>query len=337
MQAPERRSPNRPLLEVESLHVTHTLLGTVVEDLELRVSAGEAVALVGESGCGKSLTALALMRLLPHGFACRAARMALGGDDLLARSEREMNALRGNRLAMLFQQPQAMLDPTATVASQIAEPLRLHRGLGRRAALARVLELLREVGIPDPEQRAGSYSHQLSGGMAQRVMIAAALSGDPALLIADEPTTALDVTVQAQILQLLNRERHQRGLAILLITHDLGIVSAFADRVAVMYCGRLVETGSTRQILDSPQHPYTRALVTCSLLRAGRDGTLCSIPGTAAQPHQMHSGCRFHPRCETARERNLLARCETAEPPPPVWDQPAARCWAVSGTEPGTP
>ncbi len=336
VERPPQGQP-RPLC-VQSLHIAHRVLGRIVEDVSLEVHAGEAVALVGESGSGKSLTALALMRLLPPGFAISQGRISVNGERLLAKTEREMNALRGRRVAMLFQQPQVMLDPTATIGAQIAEPLRLHLGLGRRAASERVHELLREVGIPEPELRSRGYAHQLSGGMAQRVMIACALSGDPQVLIADEPTTALDVTVQAQILQLLNRARHRRGLAVLLITHDLGVVSAFADRVAVMYAGRLVETGTTREILDNPQHPYTQALVTCSLMRAGRDGKLSSIPGSAPQPTQMRRGCRFHPRCQIARRENLLELCEAREPElRPAERAAAARCWALANGEPERP
>lgn len=267
---------NTTVLDVAHLSVRHAQLGLVIEDISLHIDAGEVLALVGESGSGKSITARTLMRLLPAGFAISQGSIRLGEDELLEKSERELNAIRGRRAAMLFQQPQAMLDPTATVAAQVAEPLRLHLGMNHRTAHARVIELLREVGIPEPEQRAQSYAFQLSGGMAQRVMIAAALAGNPELLIADEPTTALDVTVQAQILRLINRERQQRGLAVLLITHDLSIVGAFADRIAVMYAGRIVEQGTTQQVLQNPQHRYTRVLVDCSMLRENADGTLYS-------------------------------------------------------------
>ena len=320
-------------LEVEHLYIGHSLIGPIVEDLALHIGAGEALALVGESGCGKSLTALSLMQLLPSGFKIMEGTVRLEGDDLLQKTERELNNIRGRHVAMLFQQPQAMLDPTATVAAQIAQPLRLHLGLNRRAAYDRVIELLREVGIPEPEQHARSYAFQLSGGMAQRVMIAAALSGNPKLLIADEPTTALDVTVQAQILQLMQREREERGLAVLLITHDLSVVAAFADRVAVMYAGRIVEQGTVEQVLRHPEHPYTQTLIDCSLLRQNADGTLFSYLGAASQMFQMAAGCRYHPRCSTAKQYGLLDQCQRHEP---VFAAGAAgnsvRCWAVGRT-----
>ena len=330
-------STSTRILEVEHLCVQHALMGPIIEDITLHIDAGEVLALVGESGSGKSLTALALMRLLPAGFTIAQGAVRLHGDELLPKTERELNTLRGRRAAMLFQQPQVMLDPTATVAAQVAEPLRLHLGMHRRAAFGRVVELLREVGIPEPEQRARCYAFQLSGGMAQRVMIAAALSGNPELLIADEPTTALDVTVQAQILQLLNRERLQRGLAVLLITHDLSVVAAFADRIAVMYAGRIVEFGTIQQVLRNPQHPYTQTLVDCSLLRENADGTLYSSPGTAPQNFRLHQGCRFHSRCLTAQQQGLLKQCQTLEPTLNANSSGShTRCWAVNAAG-GTP
>ena len=238
---PHRKSsPAGPLLEVERLSIgfPETEGGElVVENLDLQIGPGEVVALVGESGSGKTMTALSLVRLLPAVFAINGGAIRFDGEEVRDMTAAELNKLRGGRIAMIFQQPQAMLDPTATVSSQVAEPLRLHRQLDRRAASSRVIELLREVGIPEPVERARSYAHQLSGGMAQRVMIAAALSADPDLLIADEPTTALDVTVQTQILQLLDRERRERRLAILLISHDLTVVSSLADRVRGHVCG----------------------------------------------------------------------------------------------------
>ena len=262
----------RPALAVEHLCVGHRELGVFIEDVSLEIASGEVVALVGESGCGKSLTALALMRLLPRGFEVTDGAVRLGDDAMLAKSERELNAIRGRRVAMLFQQPQSMLDPTSTAGAQVAEPLRLHLGMSRRNAGRRVVELLREVGIPEPAYRARNYAFQLSGGMAQRVMIAAALGGNPEVLIADEPTTALDVTIQLQILKLIDRERRERGLAVLLITHDLSVVAALANRVAVMYAGRIVEQGASAEILHRPRHPYTQVLVESSLLREGSAG-----------------------------------------------------------------
>jgi peptide/nickel transport system ATP-binding protein len=231
-----------------------------------------------------------------------------------------------------------MLDPTCRVGAQVAEPIRIHRHVDRATAKSRAVELLREVGIPDPGVRAECFSFELSGGMAQRVMIAAALSANPELLIADEPTTALDVTVQAQILKLLDDERRKRKLAVLLITHDLSIVSALADRVAVMYSGRIVEEGPTRAILSAPQHPYTRALIQCSLLKADEQGNLFSIPGGVAQARELERGCRFHPRCATAASANLHEQCTSHEPVLNDYNHGCkARCWALTADAAPTP
>lgn len=255
-------SPERaPLLEIEDLHVsvpTPNGRKFVISGLTLSVNAGEVVALVGESGSGKSMTALSLMRLLPQGVKSIPAVFPL--PDATFSLFHPPNSMRcaAPDISMLFQQPQAMLDPTSRVRTQVAEPLWIHRKMSRSAALNRVVDLLSDVGIPDPSARAQCFAHELSGGMAQRVMIAAALSGNPQLLIADEPTTALDVTVQAQILRLLDDERRKRRLATLLITHDLSVVAAFADRIAVMYAGRIVEEGPTQAILKAPQHPIPR-------------------------------------------------------------------------------
>ena len=293
-----------PLLEIRDLRVDFPEVGDgpAIDGMDLTINRGEIVALVGESGSGKSLTALTMMGLLPPGAQVSGGTALLEGEDVLGMSPKRLNALRGSKIAMLFQQPKVMLDPTARVGSQVAESLRRHRKVGRREAKARVVEMLRDVGIPEPARRASSFAYQLSGGMAQRVMIAAALSADPELLIADEPTTALDVTVQAQILDLLKHKRDELGLSILLITHDLGIVSTMADRVAVMYAGRIVENGTTKDIFEDPQHPYTQALLKASLLEAER-GQLFSIPGSVAQARSLEHGCRFLPRCPVAAER----------------------------------
>ena len=307
----------------------------VVENLDLAIGSGEVVALVGESGSGKTMTALSLVRLLPAVFAINGGSIRFDGKEVRTMTAAQLNALRGGRIAMIFQQPQAMLDPTATVGSQVAEPLRLHRRLDRQATRSRVIELLREVGIPEPVERARSYAHQMSGGMAQRVMIAAALSADPVLLIADEPTTALDVTVQTQILELLDRERRERRLAILLISHDLTVVSSLADRVAVMYAGRVVEEGPTGTILREPRHPYTQALLRCSLLQSSDDQMLYSIPSSAEPGNELVRGCRFRPRCATADERGISEQCERQEPGLTAYAEPCrARCWAVAPSEP---
>ncbi|MBP8538920.1 ABC transporter ATP-binding protein [Streptomyces sp. MK37H] len=320
-------------LDVRGLRVefagTDTSSATpAVDGLDLTVRRGEIVALVGESGSGKTLTALSVMGLLPPGARITGGHITLGEDDLASLPPKRMDRIRGHRMAMLFQQPKAMLDPTATVRSQVAEPLRLHQGLSRRQARTRVVELLRHVGIPEPERRASAYAHQLSGGMAQRVMIAAALAGEPGLLIADEPTTALDATVQAQILRLLRRKQRESGMSVLLITHDLTIVTSIADRVAVMYAGRVVEEGSVREVFDAPEHPYTRALLKASLLQS-EEGRLFSIPGSATQSRGLDHGCRFQPRCPLALALGITGECSGAEPPlHTCGGEHRCRCWA---------
>lgn len=330
----ETKAKAEPLLEIEELEVAFSKGGhqqKVIRGMSLTIRKGEIVALVGESGSGKSVTALSTVQLLPPGASIVGGKIGFGGKNLLDASQRELNAVRGGRIAMLFQQPHAMLDPTCRAGTQVSEALRIHRNASRQAADTRALELLREVGIPEPALRAKAYAHELSGGMAQRVMIAAALSGDPDLLIADEPTTALDVTVQAQILDLLNEERRRRKLAILLITHDLSVVSAVADRIAVMYAGRIVEEGPSDDVLNRPQHPYTRALIDCSKLEIGPDGKLVSIPSGAIAPRDLDRGCRFHPRCTTARRVGILQQCQSEEPAlrPYVAGDGCVRCWAA--------
>ena len=301
---------------------------TVVDRLSLTVARGETVALVGESGSGKSVTARAIVGLLPAGAQIRSGRIRLGTDDLTALSPRQMDGIRGRRIGMVFQQPQLMLDPTCRVGQQVAESLRKHRGLSRGAAEARVIELLRDVGIADPERRARAYAFELSGGTAQRVMIAAALSADPELLIADEPTTALDVTVQAQLLRLLDEQRRRRNMSLLLITHDFSIVSAIASRVLVMYAGRIVEEGPTARVLRAPRHPYTRALVACSLLQANADGDLASI--RTAGTRDAGRGCRYCARCDVAAASGHHDACAATEPHLHLLaDGSKARCWAV--------
>jgi len=331
---PDGSGDVRPALAVEHLCVGHRELGAFIEDVSLEIASGEVVALVGESGCGKSLTALALMRLLPRGFEVTDGAVRLGDDVMLAKSERELNAIRGRRVAMLFQQPQSMLDPTSTAGAQVAEPLRLHLGMNRRNAGRRVVELLREVGIPEPEYRARNYAFQLSGGMAQRVLIAAALGGNPEVLIADEPTTALDVTIQLQILKLIDRERRERGLAVLLITHDLSVVAALANRVAVMYAGRIVEHGATAEILHRPRHPYTKVLVESSLLRHRSAGRSDSWRESAEDALHASHGCRYYARCPATTREPVQARCRSREPALDAHpDGGAVRCWAVVAME----
>jgi len=320
------------LLEVEGLRiVAGSSEGTVplVEELDLTLEEGEALALVGESGCGKSLTALALFRLLPEGLSAEARLLRFRGADLLALPERDLGRIRGRQMGLVFQDPLAALDPVMPVGEQIAEGVRFHERVSRVEAAARALHVLKEVGIAEPGRRLDAYPHQLSGGMRQRVALAAALALRPALLVADEPTTALDVTVQAQVLELLDRIRRRTATAVLLISHDLGVVARFASRTAVMYAGRIVEEGPTAELLASPLHPYTRGLLKSlpSLEKRGR--RLESIPGAVPPPGRRPPGCAFAPRCplrvaaceaEVPALRSLgprrKARCIRAEGPP---------------------
>jgi len=316
-----------PLLEVQDLRITFPSSAGIsrpVDGVSFTLSRGELLALVGESGCGKSLTSLALLRLIPPpGVIGDGSSIRLDGVEVLRLAPAELRAIRGRRIGMIFQDPMTSLNPVFTVADQISESVRAHQPVSRRAARARALELLQEVGIPDPATRLDNYPHQMSGGMRQRVMIAIALASEPELLIADEPTTALDVTVQAQILELLDRLRAARGMAVLLITHDLGIVAGRADRVAVMYAGRLVEEAGTAELFARPSHPYTRGLMASVPLISGPVTRLTPIAGTVPPPTAWPAGCRFHPRCPAA-----LPRCPTDDPPPlPLGSDHRMRCW----------
>ncbi len=320
-----------PLLEVEDLRITFATgpgLSRPVDGVSFAVAKGELLALVGESGCGKSLTSLALLRLVPPpGVIAAGSVIRFDGTDLLTLDAPALRRVRGRRIAMIFQDPMTSLNPVFTVADQIGESVRAHRKLSKSEARARALELLQEVGIPDPVARLDQYPHQLSGGMRQRVMIAIALASEPELLIADEPTTALDVTVQAQILEVLDRLRAARGMAVLLITHDLGIVAGRADRVAVMYAGRLVEEAPTPELFARPSHPYTRGLLASVPRLTGPVTRLTPIAGNVPPPTAWPSGCRFHPRCPAA-----LPRCPTDDPPAlPVADGHQMRCWLAEG------
>jgi peptide/nickel transport system ATP-binding protein len=272
------------VLTIEGLAVSADVGAPLLDGVSLSIGEGEVLALVGESGSGKSLTAMSIVRLLPKSLVADAATLALDGVDLLGASERTMNTIRGGRVGVLFQQPKRMFDPTATVGAQVAEPLRRFRGMSRRAARDAVVDLLRDVGIPEPARRARAYAHQLSGGIAQRVMLAAALAGQPRLLIADEPTTALDATIEAQILRLIAAKKNELGMSVLFISHDLGVVSSIADRIAVMHAGRVVEEGPTDKILTAPEHPYTRGLIACSLLRQNEAGELYTISDRHLEP-----------------------------------------------------
>jgi peptide/nickel transport system ATP-binding protein len=288
------------LLDVRDLTVRFETAGGAVQavtGLSLAVQPGETLGLVGESGCGKSTAALALMGLLPPNGRVTGGTVRFEGRDLLRLRPRELRVLRGDRLSMVFQNPMTSLDPAFSVGSQIVDVLREHRGLDRAAARAAAIELLRRVGIPAPEQRFHAPPHRLSGGQRQRVVIAIALACNPALLIADEPTTALDVTIQAQILSLLRDLCAERGAAIILITHDLGVVAQMCDRVAVMYAGRLVEEGPVGAIFAEPLHPYTGALLRSIPSRASSRGDLAVIEGTVPNLVQPPPGCPFAPRC----------------------------------------
>ncbi len=283
-----------------------------VDGLDLCIRRGETFALLGESGCGKSMTALTLMRLLPPAGWITGGAVHLGGTDLLRLTEAQMRRVRGGRMAMIFQEPQTSLNPVLTVGDQIAEAVRVHEGRPRSSVRARVLELLDAVGIPDPARRTGEYPHQLSGGMKQRVMIAMALAGDPELLIADEPTTALDVTIQAQVLCLLKDLQGSTGMSVLLITHDLGVVAETADRLAVMYAGQIVETARVGDFFSAPAHPYSRRLMDSLPDAEKRRGRLAVIPGRVPPLDQAFAGCRFSPRCPS-----VMTHCHTQVP---VWD-----------------
>jgi oligopeptide/dipeptide ABC transporter ATP-binding protein len=274
----------------------------VVDDVSLSIERGEVLALVGESGCGKSVTALSILRLVPRPGRIASGSIRLEGNDVRGLSIPEMRQVRGHQISMIFQEPMTSLNPVARVGDQVAEAIRLHEKINRQAARRRVLELFEQVGIPDPEARLDAYPHQLSGGLKQRAMIAMALATRPKLLIADEPTTALDVTIQAQILELLRDLQRDIGMSILLITHDLGIVNEMADRVAVMYAGRVIEEGSRVDVLGGARHPYTEGLLR-SIPALGRPGQrLSEIPGVVPPPAQWPSGCRFSTRCQRVFE-----------------------------------
>jgi oligopeptide transport system ATP-binding protein len=291
-----------PVLEVDGLRVrlpTQAGPATVVDGIGYSVEAGEVFGIAGESGSGKTMSVLSLMGLLPAGAAVD-GRAVFEGRDLLRLPRRELRRVSGRKLAMVFQDPMTSLHPMLSVGTQLTEHVRRHLGLGRREAEARALELLREVRIPDPEGALHAFPHQFSGGMRQRIAIAVALACRPTLLIADEPTTALDVTVQAGIIRLLDRLRHETGLGIVLITHDLGVLSAIADRVAVFYAGRIVESGGRAEVLGHPRHPYTRGLLDALPHPEAAATPLVAIRGAPPTPLQIPRGCAFHPRCPYA-------------------------------------
>jgi len=310
-----------PLLDIRGLQTSfHTRAGTVraVDSVDLSVARGETVALVGESGSGKSVTAYSVLRLLPRGQgAITGGSIRFDGTELTTLPEAAMRALRGNRISMIFQEPLSALNPVLSIGWQIAEAIRLHRPAGRREAWARAVDLLAQVGIPSPAQRVHDHPHQLSGGMRQRAVIAIALACEPDLLIADEPTTALDVTTQAQILDLLRTLQAERGMGLLLITHDLGVVAEVADRAAVMYAGRVVEQAPVRTLFDAPSHPYTEGLLASLAIEHLRPGTrLPEIAGTVPSLLHMPPGCAFAPRCGRAQAACHELRPALSQPGP---------------------
>ena len=303
-----------PLLGIDDLHTyfyTDNGVARSVDGVSFDVGVGETVGVVGESGCGKSVTALSILRLIrPPGRIEPGGAMRFEGRDLLALSEREMQQIRGNRIAMVFQEPMTALNPVFTVGDQIGEVARIHAGMNKRESLAKAIEMLELVGIPAPEQRAGEYPHQLSGGMRQRVMIAMALVLNPAVVLADEPTTALDVTIQAQILELLADLTRRLGTSVLLITHDLGVVAENCSRVVVMYAGEVVEEATTIDLFARAHHPYTEGLLGAMPRVGGERERLATIPGTVPAPTAWPAGCRFRERCPYSWER-----CGTEHPP----------------------
>ncbi|HNQ15234.1 MAG TPA: ABC transporter ATP-binding protein, partial [Pyrinomonadaceae bacterium] len=292
------------LLEVKNLQThfpTRAGLVQAVNDVSFNIDEGELLGLVGESGCGKSITALSVMRLIAPPGKIAGGSIKFKGEELTDASDERMREIRGNDIGMIFQDPMTSLNPVYTVGEQIAEALRLHRKLNKKDAWEAAIASMKEVAIPSPERRVADYPHQLSGGMRQRVMIAMALACDPELLIADEPTTALDVTIQAQILELLDELRKTRKLAVLLITHDLGVVAEVADRVSVMYTGRIVEESGVDEIFGNPKHPYTQGLLRSvpklSSNEIDKVARLQTIEGTVPSPTQLPDGCHFAPRC----------------------------------------
>jgi oligopeptide/dipeptide ABC transporter ATP-binding protein len=327
---PRRERGERPLLEVKGLRTSfYTRDGAVraVDGIDFHVDRGEIMGLVGESGCGKSVTSLSIMRLVSRPGRIEAGEIVFDGKDLLTVSNDEMRRIRGERISMIFQQPTSSLNPVWDVGTQIEEVLRIHRGMKGKAAHGRALELLRMVGIPDPERRIKAFPHEMSGGMAQRIMIAMALACEPELLIADEPTTALDVTIQAQILDLMRNLRDETGTAIVLITHDLGVVAEMCDRVAVMYAGEIVEQTDVTSLFRDPLHPYTRGLIGAIPVVGAVREELAVIPGNVPNLIDLPKGCRFAPRCTTRIEENVSLALDVHPELHAVQPGHEVRCW----------
>jgi oligopeptide/dipeptide ABC transporter ATP-binding protein len=320
----------QPLLEVTNLKTyffTEDGVVKAVDGVDIHVNPGEVVGLVGESGCGKSVTSLSIMRLVGIPGKVLEGEVKFEGRSMLGLSEAEMVEMRGNRMSMIFQQPQNSLNPVFTVGDQVAEVFQIHRDLSKEESWERAVDLLRLVGIPDPEKKAHSYPHEMSGGQAQRVMIAMALALNPQLLIADEPTTALDVTIQAQILDLMRDLRERMGTSVILITHDLGVIAEMADRVSVMYAGRIVEEAEVNTLFAQPLHPYTQGLIASIPVLGQVKDKLAVIPGSVPNLIDMPPGCAFAPRCES-RVKNELTVCTELMPElRPVLPGHQVRCW----------
>lgn len=301
------------LIEVKNLKTYfYTRDGRVpaVDNVNFHINKGESVAIVGESGSGKSITALSIMKSIHAPGKIESGKIIFENYDILKKSEKEMRQIRGNEISMIFQEPMTALNPVYTVGRQISEVFEIHQGLSRREGIKKAIELLRIVGIPLPEKRVNEYPHQMSGGMRQRVMIAMALSCDPKLLIADEPTTALDVTIQAQILEIMKDLKKRMSMSILIITHDLGVVAEMSDRVIVMYAGKIVEIADVKDLFKNPRHPYTQGLLSSMPSLAKTEARLNVIKGSIPKPTNLPTGCRFNPRCKFAKEI-----CTKIEPP----------------------
>lgn len=330
------KTDQRPLLEVRNLKTyfyTEDGVVSAVDGVSFEVYPGEVLGIVGESGCGKSVTSLSIMRLIAPPGKITEGEILFGGKNLLDVSENEMTRVRGNRISMIFQQPQTALNPVFQVDDQIGEVLNIHKDFGKDAGKKRAVELLKMVGIADAERRAASYPHELSGGMAQRVMIAMALACVPELLIADEPTTALDVTIQAQILDLIRDLRSKMGTSVILITHDLGVVAEMAERVAVMYAGEIVEQADVKPLFAQPLHPYTQGLIGSIPILGQIKERLDVIPGMVPNLVNLPPGCRFAPRC-TAREKFSLKICTDLKPNlTEVAPDHQVRCWLYQNAE----
>lgn len=330
------QTARQPLLEIKGLKTyffTEDGVVKAVDGVDLYVNPGEVLGLVGESGCGKSITSLSIMRLINPPGKIVAGEILFAGKDLVQASETGLVQVRGNHISMIFQQPQTALNPVFRVGDQIAEVLDIHKNLGKKAGLARAVELLKMVGIPDPERRAAAFPHELSGGQAQRVMIAMALACVPDLLIADEPTTALDVTIQAQILDLMRNLRENIGTAIILITHDLGVVAEMAERVAVMYAGQIVEEAGVQELFEQPLHPYTQGLIGSIPILGKLKERLEVIPGSVPNLVNLPPGCRFASRCR-ARAEYALSICTEKDPALLLFSpKHTVRCWLYQAAD----